>query len=150
MVHSEEATHVVFIEEFDGNVAAAASPAAGVACGAERDDRGGCSAAPSAASAAVDTSVAGTIRYANDAAPIADATVEFFDASGEGLVPVLSVTTDATGAYNTEGLEPGTIGFGRARIPRCTCRCGLSSETFESASDLTLTDGTHLTSSTCT
>ena len=53
-------------------------------------------------------SISGTIRYANDAAAIAGATVEVFDAAGDGSTPVASVVAGADGAYVVSNLPFGT------------------------------------------
>ena len=96
-------------------------------------------------------SIWGTIRYANDAAAIAGATVEVFDAAGDGSTPVASVVAGADGAYVVSNLPFGTYRVRASADPAVYMPMWYSSsETFESASDLTLTDGTHLTSSTCT
>ncbi len=106
----------------------------------------GALAVPTAANAAADTSVSGTIRYANDSQPIANATVDFFDAAGDGLTPVVSVTADAAGAYQADGLEPGSYRVRASADPALYMPVWYTGyESFDAATTITLEDGSHPT-----
>jgi uncharacterized surface anchored protein len=106
----------------------------------------GALAVPTAANAAADTSVSGTIRYANDSQPIVNATVDFFDAAGDGLTPVVSVTADAAGAYQADGLEPGSYRVRASADPALYMPVWYTGyESFDAATTITLEDGSHPT-----
>ncbi|TDN91432.1 carboxypeptidase regulatory-like domain-containing protein [Microbacterium sp. BK668] len=100
---------------------------------------------PSAAWAAGDSSISGAVRYADDAAGIAGATVELYDAAGPGEVPVATVTTDAEGQYSLTDLEPGDYRiFAEGDAALYVPQWYSGKTTFASADLVTVAAGTHL------
>ena len=99
---------------------------------------------PSAAWAADDTSIEGTVRYAGDSAPIAGALVEFFAAEGDGLTPVSSVVSAADGTYVVSGLPFGSYKIRYSAEPTLYMpQWYLGSEVFADAYPIGLEDGSH-------
>ncbi|WP_166790458.1 carboxypeptidase regulatory-like domain-containing protein [Cryobacterium tagatosivorans] len=101
--------------------------------------------APAPAYAVDDTSIAGAVRDPGGDG-VADATVEFFDATGDGSASVQSVVTAADGSYAVSGLPIGTYRLRASADPAVFMpRWYTGYLTFATATDLALADGNQLT-----
>ncbi|KQO96587.1 hypothetical protein ASF30_15800 [Leifsonia sp. Leaf264] len=95
---------------------------------------------PTAAWAAEDDSIEGTVRYLGDSQPIAGALVEFFDAAGDGLTPV------ADGTYVVSGLPFGSYKIRYSAEPTLYMpQWYYQRASFAEAQGIDLVDGSHPT-----